>query len=138
MTSIQVTFKGPKIDITIPGDSAKTIVKDYERVSEEIGKLLKSKKAHNVHVLRQTRPYAVATRTSSLSSRVVEIVNDGFFDKERTLKEVKEALAKLGIIKPLSTLSGVMQRLVKNRILRRDRKTIGKNIVWVYQKHGQR
>src|SRR5690242_16040692 len=127
MTNIQVTFKGPIVDITITGESVKTIVENYERVSEEISRLLKSKKAHEPHLRKQTRHPTRATRTSSLSSRIVEMVDDGFFDKERTLNEVKEALAKLGIIKPLSTLSGVMQRLVKNRVLRRDRKTIGKN-----------
>lgn len=134
MPTKQVTFKGSKFDITISGDSATEIVKDYVQFSKELELAIGSTQT-------QTHPRTTGARKSvrtatagSLSNDVSGLVSEGFFDTPKTLGQVKDALATKGIIKPLTTLSGVMQELVKRKVLSRERQTIGKKQVWVYRK----
>jgi len=136
MTSIQVTFKGPTFDITISGNSAKEIADEYARFNKELeGALgLERTRAPAQTSATVTRKAARPTTPGSLSDDIIELVSEGFFDKSRTLAEVKDALAAKGIIKPSTTLSGVMKDLVKRRILIREHQTIGKKQVWVYRK----
>jgi hypothetical protein len=42
MAKYQVTFKGPAYDVTVSGDSAEEIVRDYDSVNSRISNLLKS------------------------------------------------------------------------------------------------
>jgi predicted transcriptional regulator YheO len=64
------------------------------------------------------------------SDLIVELKEDGFFDKPKTLTEIARALEEKGYIYPVTTLSGVMLGLVHKRLFGR-KKPEGK---WVYGK----
>jgi predicted transcriptional regulator YheO len=64
------------------------------------------------------------------SDLIVELKEDGFFDKPKTLTEIAKALEEKGYIYPVTTLSGVMLGLVQKRLFGR-KKLEGK---WVYGK----
>lgn len=64
------------------------------------------------------------------SDRIVELREEGFFDKPKNLTEIMHFLEEKGYIYPITTLSGVMIGLVQKKILGR-KKVDGK---WVYGK----
>ena len=64
------------------------------------------------------------------SDLVIELKEEGFFDKPKTLSEVTRALEEKGYIYPITTLSGVMIGLVQSKLVGR-KKSDGK---WVYGK----
>jgi hypothetical protein len=132
----QVTFKGSTLDITISGDSAKEIADEYARFNKELEEALGLKRGEaSAHAPNTVSRKAVRPATQgSLSDDIIELVSEGFFDKSKTLAEAKDALAAKGVIKPITTLSGVMQDLVKKRSLSREHQTMGKKEVWVYRK----
>jgi len=68
----------------------------------------------------------------TLRGRILVIRSEGFFKAQRTLGEVREALGSRGWHYPLTTLSGLMQGLVRNRELRRERVNAGGKQVWKY------
>ena len=68
----------------------------------------------------------------TLRGRILAIRSEGFFKGQRSLGEVRETLGSRGWHYPLTTLSGVMQALVRRRELRRERVTTGNKQVWKY------
>ena len=68
----------------------------------------------------------------TLTERILAIRSEGFFKVQRSLSDVREALGSRGWHYPLTTLSGVMQALVRQRELRRERTTSGSKQVWKY------
>ncbi len=68
----------------------------------------------------------------TLTERILTIRSEGFFKPQRSLSEVREALGSRGWHYPLTTLSGVMQALVRRRELRRERVSVGNKQVWKY------
>ena|SRR5258706_9374407 len=68
----------------------------------------------------------------TLTGRILAIGSEGYFKDQRTLGEVREALGSRGWHYPLTTLSGVMQSLVRQRHLRRERVGAGGKQVWKY------
>jgi predicted transcriptional regulator YheO len=64
------------------------------------------------------------------SDLVVELKEEGFFSKPKSLTEIAKALEEKGYIYPVTTLSGVMLGLVQKRLFGR-KKLEGK---WVYGK----
>ena len=64
------------------------------------------------------------------SDLIVELKEEGFFEKPKSLSEVSKVLEEKGYLYPVTTLSGVVLGLVQKRLLRR-KKADGK---WVYGK----
>lgn len=69
-------------------------------------------------------------KRSAASNLIIELKEDGFLDKPKTLLEISTKLEEKGYIYPVTTLSGVMIGLVKKKLLGR-KKSDGK---WVYGK----
>ena len=69
---------------------------------------------------------------STLRGRVLAIKSEGFFKSQPGLAEIKEALGARGWHHPLTTLSGAMQRLVREKELRRERIGTGNREAWKY------
>jgi hypothetical protein len=62
-----------------------------------------------------------------------ELVDDGFFKKQKTIAQVKAELENRGHHIPLTSLSGPLQNLCKRRVLRRQKKkTSGKKQTFSY------
>jgi len=77
-------------------------------------------------------PTGPVKQPDSLSGRVLTIKAEGFFKAQRGLGEVREELGSRGWHYPVTTLSGVMQGLVRQRELRRERISDGKKRAWKY------
>ena len=68
----------------------------------------------------------------TLPERILALRSAGLFKAQRSLSEVREALGSRGWHYPLTTLSGAMQALVRQRQLRRERVVVGNKQVWKY------
>lgn len=64
------------------------------------------------------------------SDLIIELREDNFFNKPKTLGEIAEGLERIGYIYPTTTLSGVVMGLVQKKLLGRKR-VDGK---WTYGK----
>lgn len=84
----------------------------------------KGKAAKHVEAKKDKR------KRSAASDLVVELKEEGFFDKPKGLTEIAHALEERGRITPITSLSGVMISMVQQRFLGR-KKMDGK---WVYGK----
>ena len=69
---------------------------------------------------------------TTLPERILSIKEEGFFQSQKALSDVKEALGSRGWHYPVTTLSGAMQALVRQRHLRRERTVVGRKKVWAY------
>ncbi|PYU30497.1 MAG: hypothetical protein DMG31_13670 [Acidobacteria bacterium] len=70
------------------------------------------------------------SKRESASGLILELKRDGFFDKPKSLGDISAALEERGFLYPVTTLSGVVLRLLKDSQLRR--KKIEKR--WMYGK----
>src|SRR6266403_4714230 len=77
-------------------------------------------------------PNRIVKQPDTLTGRVLAVKAEGFFKTQRSLSEVREALGSRGWHYPVTTLSGAMQGLVRQRQLRRERVSDGKKRVWKY------
>lgn len=68
----------------------------------------------------------------STAGRVLVLQDEGFFDTQRSIGQIKEELGAHGWHYPLTTLSGRLQGLVQTRHLRRSRVKQGNKKVWKY------
>jgi len=114
-TGASITIEGTKEELA-------TILSDFERASTV--REMKSKVTKDVVKKRDENKRRAA------SDLIVELREDGFFSKPKTLGEIAEALERLGYIYPTTTLSGVVIGLVQKKLLGR-KKDAGK---WVYGK----
>jgi len=75
---------------------------------------------------------ATETPGTSLNRRILYLKQEGFFEKQRSLGDIKSELAMNGWHYPVTTLSGAVQGLVQRRGLRRERVVEGKKKLWKY------
>lgn len=113
---------GAIIKIEGTEEEVSNIISQFER-SVTVNQVKKVQSRKNI-IKKEQKKRAAA------SDLIVELKEDGFFDKPKTLLETATKLEEKGYIYPVTTLSGVMIGLVKKKLLGRkksDRK-------WVYGK----
>ncbi|GAB4384130.1 MAG: hypothetical protein Kow0022_05790 [Phycisphaerales bacterium] len=66
-----------------------------------------------------------APRGKGPKARLLELIDDGFFNEQRTLAGVKAELANRGYHIPQTSLSGPLQSLTRERRLRREKVSTG-------------
>ena len=69
-------------------------------------------------------------KRQSAAELLIGLKEEGYFDKPKALGDITQALEEKGYLYPVTTLSGVVLSLVKNKYLRR-KKVEGR---WVYGK----
>ncbi len=74
----------------------------------------------------------LGSRPETLPGRLLTLKDEGFFKAQRTLSEIREELGSRGHHYPLTSLSGAMQGLVRNRELRRERVKSGAKRTYKY------
>ena len=99
------------------------IINDFEKVAA-----VTQTKAEILSKQTKVREYKKRIAASSL---IVELKDEGFFNKPKSLLEISQALEEKGRMTPVTSLSGVMISLVQKRILAR-KKIEGKK--WGYAK----
>jgi len=67
-------------------------------------------------------------RLPSATDAILELKEEGFFDKPKGLADIKDKLASQGMIYPLTSLSGVVLGFVRRRVLGR----VKENNRWCY------
>jgi len=110
--------------ITIEGSDSEVsnILSVFERTSV-VGH------AKEVATKSQARKKETKKRLTA-SDLMVNLKEDGFFEKPKSLSNISKALEEQGYLYPVTSLSGIVLGLVQKRILRR-KKADGK---WVYGK----
>lgn len=71
-------------------------------------------------------------RKRGVAAYLLELVDDGFFKKQKTITEVKAELENRGHHIPLTSLSGPLQQKCKDKILRRQKKVSGNKQTFAY------
>ncbi len=77
------------------------------------------------HVERSTRMGGRPRKSTGPKGYVRELIDDGFFKKPKTIAEVKAELANRGHHIALTSLSGPLQTLCQDRLLRRHKAKLG-------------
>jgi hypothetical protein len=103
-------------------DGTKILV---EGTPEEISKVLSMYKTKETVKTpqREHKKYVEEKRGAkpTVTDTIREILAEGFFDKPKSLAEVKQGLEEQGSFIPITTLSAIVLGLVKNKELRRLR-----------------
>ena len=89
-----------------------------EGTPEEISKIILDFKKREEH-LAEIRATKKSRGKNTATSSILKLCEGGFFDKSRTLFDIKDKLAENGLIYPKTTLSGVLIGLVRRRELGR-------------------
>src|SRR2546428_3075836 len=77
---------------------------------------------HAQHLTPKPRTLArVQRKRMAASDLVIELKEQGFFDKPKRLADISAALQEKGYVRPVTTLSGVMLGLVHKRLLARKK-----------------
>jgi len=74
---------------------------------------------------------------SGLAGNIYSLVEDGFFKAPKTISEIQNKLELEGVIKPTTALSGPLLKLIRGKILLRnkDKSADGKG-TYKYQQRG--
>lgn len=117
-----LTKSGATITIEGSKDEVTSIISDFERASTIV---TRKEVASKENVRRKE-----TKKRSAASDLVVDLKEDGFFEKPKGLGDISKALEEKGYLYPVTSLSGVVLGLVQKRVLRR-KKQEGK---WMYGK----
>jgi hypothetical protein len=74
------------------------------------------------------KPQGSSVASGSTTDRISSLKDEGFFQEQRTIAEVRETLASRGWHYPVTSLSGPLQALVQRSVLRRMKTKSG----WKY------
>jgi hypothetical protein len=100
-----------------------------EGSEEEVKRLLSLIQSDKTEKSRKPKEEkSTKTAKMSIGDMLLELKEEGFFDKPRSLVEIKNALAEKGGIYEITTLSTQVIRQVRKRILGR----IKKEKKWMY------
>lgn len=69
------------------------------------------------------------------TGRIQELASEGFFNEQRSLGDVQQALAARGFHYPQENLGTPMMRLVRNKFLRRVQINAGGKRIWGYSNY---
>jgi hypothetical protein len=84
---------------------------------------------------RKEAPPKSPVPESTLPGRILSLKGEGIFKAQRGLGEVREELRKRGWHYPVTSLSGPLQLLVRQRQLRREQVKDGKKRIWKYSNY---
>lgn len=76
---------------------------------------------------------ASSRNSTDVSGRFTRFIKDGFFNKPRTLAELKQQFHKVGVILPRTSLPGLLLKAIRNEVLERDRVVTNGKEVWTYR-----
>jgi hypothetical protein len=126
----------PYADLVTQAEAATSAIKDpelrrvaFERVLDDLlsggGSGQKVGSPALKQVESSTRTGAKSKKTSGPKGCVRRLLDDGFFKNPKTIAEVKAQLANLGHHIALTSLSGPLQQLCQERVLRRQKAKSG-------------
>ena len=115
-------------------DTASGTQISIEGTSEEIAKIISVVQQKDNLFSKSIDPKVLSAKkninTKTATDLLIEAKEEGFFNSQRGLLEIKKMLDEKGYIYPITTLSPVLLRLARKRILRRTKEK-GKRYVYV-------
>ena len=75
-----------------------------------------------------------ARHTSDLKGRFDRLIEEGFFDAEKTLADVQTQFHKEAIIIPQTSIPPYLIAAIRDELLEREKKKLGNKAVWVYKR----
>lgn len=125
----------PYADLVTQAEEATRAIKDpelrrvaFERVLDDLlsgGGTATPGKARAAKPVESTRTAAKPKKSRGPKGYVRELIGDGFFRKPKTIAQVKAELANRGHHIALTSLSGPLQKLCQERVLRRHKTKSG-------------
>lgn len=101
-------------------EEIRKVLEDHERRISALEEHTKKKPQTNLPLKKSTEDL------------LVELKGEGFFNEDRPISQIREALHEKGRIVKITDLPPYLLKLVRNDTLKRTRKTIGKRKTWVY------
>ena len=121
-------MKMPKANIETKSGTKITIEGNSEEISDIVSVIQRRESGQPTR--SPTKTTTSKNKVTSLTDLIIEMREEGYFDKPQGLIEVKKILEEKGHIYPVTTLSGQLLKAVKKGVLRR----LKENGVWVYVK----
>ncbi len=109
-----------------------------EGTREEVKDILSLVKDREEPATKKGKTAAPKSKTTQAKYTATDAIlrlkeEEGFFNKHKTLLDIKRALEERGLHYPITTLSGIML----NQIRKRNFKRIKENKNWVYVREGK-
>lgn len=103
-------------------------------MSEEIRKILKNheKRVSALEKILKKRPRRILRERKSTENLLIELKSEEFFREGRTISQIRDALHAKGRIVKLTDLPPYLLKLIRDDVLKRKRKMIGKRKIWAY------
>ena len=131
------------VDLVAQAEKAVAGVKDpelrkiaFQRILDDLLGASDSKGAHQAPSRTKESASAAPKKKGAKAGpngRLVELCDDGFFAKPKTIAQVKAELENQGHHIPVTSLSGPLQRLCQRKVLRRQKvKASGKKETFTY------
>ncbi len=86
---------------------------DVEGTPQEIAKIIQNVEDKGKNSQKEKK------QNGSATDYVLQLREEGFFDKPKSLVEIKDKLEEIGVFYPVTSLSGVVLGLTKKRMLGR-------------------
>lgn len=81
----------------------------------------------------ETKDRASSRSSTDVSGRFARFIRDGFFNKPKTLAELKEQFHKVGVILPRTSLPGLLLKAIRSEVLEREKAVLNGKEVWTYR-----
>jgi hypothetical protein len=114
----------PKAEITSK-DGTKIVV---DGTPEEIARIIEDVRKKDERRVEKSQPREQRASSRTATDYILELREQGYFNKPKSLGEIKDKLAEAGLIYPITSLSGVVLAQVRKKNLGR----IKKEGVWGY------
>ena len=102
------------------GEDIQRVLEDHEKRISELEKIMKIK------------PKTILSERKGTEAWIATLKDEGFFNEERTISQIRDALHAKGRIVKITDLPFYLLKLVRNNELKRERKIVGKIKMWVY------
>jgi len=128
---VEITFKGNEYDVTISGETIAQIKDEYNKIKGE----LKEEFGKNIVAAgleKRDKKIVKSKNKETVADKILLLEEGGFFDKPKTLIQIKKKLEEVGFYYPMTSFPPYLLKLCKERKLRRFKEKIGSKDVWVY------
>lgn len=110
------------MQVIIEAENLVKAQEEYEKVKEEASIM-------KVKIIKTPR----TSTKKGLYDHLLELKDEGFFSETKTLSDIKNKLSQLALNYNITTFPPYLNKLVRERILVRSKKMIGKKEVWAYE-----
>lgn len=100
--------------------SISKILDDFEALIVELRNSLGEENL-NVDTLPKLKKLPSVKKYNGITGKIQELISEGFFDQPKELNKIREKLKADGFNKPSTSLMAPLMRLIKAKILGRDK-----------------